>query len=333
MSENNRDWELDFEEFDWSVTDAGNSDDASLDKFFSTFDDVHASENLRASTLEAVFSEGDSQNSEHTVGSTGLADGKWGRTRRGNRHLAARPHRMRRVLAAVCVALVIAGAATWFVPLTSIAVEQDDLSVVFGVNVYGMTVSTTTQGDLSEQAVAQAGVTNKTYEDAISRVLDAYGKLTPNGVSSAASVSVHAPMGFGGDAIRRGAEHVAGEHAPSTSGGMENQGSATQGAESEPPQGQTQTPMQGQVTQQSQPTEGLPSSNEQLLNTQAPASDDGAPALPPSGQGEEPNGEGAMHGQADMVEWQDIPQQDLSLQGAPPGADMGSAGAAGAFDR
>ncbi len=333
MSENNRDWELDFEEFDWSVSDRVDSDDAALGELFSTFDDVRASESLRASTLKAVFAEEDLQKDEHGASSARRANGKRGRTRRGDRPIAARLRRIRRVLATVCVALMIAGAATWFVPLTSIAVEQDDLSVVFGVNVYGMTVSTTTQGDLSEQAVAQAGVTNKTYEDAISRVLDAYGKLTPNGVSSAANVSVRAPMGFGGDAIRRGAEHVADEHAPSTNKVPENQGSATQGSEPESPQGQTQTPMQGQVTQQSQPTEGLPSSNEQLLNTQAPASDDGAPALPPSGQGEEPNGEGAMHGQADMVEWQDIPQQDLSLQGAPPGADMGSAGAAGAFDR
>lgn len=333
MSDNNRDWELDFEEFDWNVPNVGDSDDVELDEFFSTLDDVHASESLRASTLEAVFAEEDSQNNELAASSARIANGRRGRTRRGHRTIAARPRRMRRVLATVCVALVIAGVATWFVPLTSIAVEQDDLSVVFGVNVYGMTVSTSTQGDLSERVVEQAGVTNRTYEDAISRVLDAYGKLSPNGVSSAASVSVHAPMGFGGDAIRRGAEHVAGEHAPSTSGATENQEPATHGSEPESPQVQTQAPMQSPVTQQSEPTDGFPSANEESIVGQAPSSDERTLASPPSEQGGEPNGEGAMRGQVDMGQMQDVPQQELSSQGAPSGADVGSTGHAGAFDR
>ncbi len=335
MSENNRDWELDFEEFDWNVSDSDDSDDAALDEFFSTLDDVHVSESLRASTLEAVLAERDEQNNKHAAGSSRLVNGQRGRTRRNSRPMAVRPRRMRRILAAVCVALVIAGAASWFVPLTSIAVEQDELSVVFGVNVYGMTVFTSTQGDLSEQAVAQAGVTNKTYEDAISCVLDAYGKLSPNGVSSAASVSVHAPMGFDGDAIRRGAEHVVGEHAPSTSGAIENQGAVTQGSEPESPQVQTQTPNQGQVSQQSQPTDGFPSANEQPIDGQAPSSGERTPASPPSEQGGESDDEGAIHGQVDMGQFQNAPQQDLSPQGAgaPPGADMGSANHTGAFDR
>ena len=213
MSE--RDWELDFEEFDWGVADdpdssgaAEDASDAELRELFSTFDDLHASEALRMTTLAAVLEsdnlDADEQGKEASTQPAHRSTRMRRRRREGSRH----PRRLRALVCAACVVALLVGMASWFVPLTTVAVAQDELSVSLGVNVYGVTVWAESEGALSNQVMAQAKVEQRVIGDALTRVFDAYDELHQAGASAEATVEVSSAVAFGGEGVRKEAEHV-----------------------------------------------------------------------------------------------------------------------------
>lgn len=238
------DWEQDFEDFDWSadaefqIEEVGAESETTVEdelgddelfELFSSFDDVRAGEDLRASTLEAIFAkddeaeakdmaegvakdvaEADVTRAESVAPQRELAQAK--RARRGRRPVAARPRRARMVAFAACVLIAILGAASWFVPFSQVALAQDDLRVVLGVNLYGVTVSVDAQGDLSEEVVAKADLGNEGVADALDRLLSAYDKVRPDAAGTTPSVDVSSTLGFGGDALRQQTQQAIQKH-------------------------------------------------------------------------------------------------------------------------
>ena len=241
-----RDWELDFEEFDWGAgaSDApdrydvaDDSGDAELRDLFSTFDGVHAGEDLRAATLAAIL-DGDGQGTEAGAQSA-HRNGRFGRRRRRD---VRRPRRLRVLVCAACVVALLVGMASWFVPLTTVAVAQDELSVSLGVNVYGVTVWAESEGTLSNQVMAQAKVEQRGIGDALTRVFDAYDELHEAGASAEATVEVSSAVAFGGEGVRKEAQHVmeGRSHAVQDSAPVASDSHAEEMPESEPVGEQTQ---------------------------------------------------------------------------------------------
>ncbi|MBR3318426.1 MAG: hypothetical protein IKG21_11465 [Atopobiaceae bacterium] len=265
MSE--RDWEREFEDFDWSTSEAEATNGAKLDatdaldadlldlfsndathpraavdefdadllELFSGFDSIHAEDDLQAATLGVIFAQVDDEEPATTeFGATGTtakalidapmsqaASTKRSRRARQNngdaraRHLA-RPRRRWVPAFVACLALVIVGIVSWFVPVTSVAVTQDDLSIVLGVNVYGVAVSTKGEGELDKRVIEKANAANARYEDALGKILDAYGAVqNDNGASLARiSVDVRSPIGIQTDGMLQAAQRVVQERMP-----------------------------------------------------------------------------------------------------------------------
>lgn len=308
MSE--RDWELSFEEFDWGVADKSDSSeaddgagDAELRELFSTFDDLHASEALRRTTLAAVLDsdnlDTDDQGKEDSVQPARRGTRMRRRRREGVHH----PRRLRALVCAACVVVLLVGMASWFVPLTTVAVAQDELSVSLGVNVYGVTVWAESEGALSNQVMAQAKVEQRGIGDALTRVFDAYDELHQAGASAEATVEVSSAVSFGGEGVRKEAQHV-----------VEGRSRATQHSGSASPDSRAdETPTMDSVGEQTNMDDVVPdamATGETDSHHQMPSGDADVSA-PMNGM---PPSEGMGTGDSGARE-----------QGAPDGQGMGGA--------
>ena len=257
MSEH--DWELDLEGFDWSVAtgsdDSGpaSADDAAFSEFFAQLDGVRASDEVRASALKAILADDDAPTSvvRPKAGGAGTSGRKRpAHLRRSRRSASPRPRRPRRVALAACLLLVltVVGVGSWFLPFSQVAVAQDDLSVEFGVNLYGVTVTATAEGEVSKKVVSQASVSNRRFEDALNQVLDTYDKLRAEGDAGASvgvvTVDVKTPGGIGGEGLRREVEGAVagrggkGHQALPQQEALPQQDSMTQRDEASPRQGE-----------------------------------------------------------------------------------------------
>ncbi|MBR3158750.1 MAG: hypothetical protein IKF14_06555 [Atopobiaceae bacterium] len=250
MSEH--DWELDLEDFDWREStgvdagEAASAEDAAFSQFFAQLDGVRASDAVRASTLEAILSDGDAP-----VRGASSAAGKEARKRKAPAHLrrsrrsdAPRPRRLRRAVLVACLLLVliVVGTGSWFLPFSQVAIAQDDLSVEFGINLYGVTVTTKAEGELSKKVLSKASVDNRRVEDALVQVLDAYDELRVESDAGtgggAMTVDVRTPGGIGDENLRRQAEGVVAGHGDKMHETLpQQQGSDVGAVEESAPQG------------------------------------------------------------------------------------------------
>ncbi len=335
------DWERDFEGFDWGVpSDSGTDsveaelDDEQMSELFSALDDVVATDDARTRVVAAMLGDDSATDvaagtpvRETTARDEGTLaqsarerrgrDSSWhkGARRRGRHLRVVWPHRKAWIALATCLVLLLAGVASWFVPLTSVAVAQDELSVELGVNVYGVTVSATAEGELSKKVVDSTRPANRKVGDALGELLDEYDRQHVQDKSSTQSseptVDVRAPMGFGGDVVRAEAERVVkgrvsverdqGQSVRNSGESSQEQGRPAQ-EEGQPTQDQAQRvqewgqPMQEQGSQDWRATdsgEGMPDGmpREQSYDGgQAPVQDGGSqpmafePESMPSGQ-------------------------------------------------
>ena len=234
-----RDWELEFEDFEWATAKngvaGGHDSDDEMASLFSSLDDVTASEDLRSLTLKVIERE------EETSLSSARPAAKGRRTQRR--------HRWRRVVVAAMCLCVVLGVASWFVPLTHVSIAQDDLSIDLGVNVYGMTVQVKTSGKHGDQVASMADVQNRAYEDALDKMLAAYEQLAQGSKDSSMVVDVSSPLGMRTDAMRQQAERIVESRRPSDAA-VSQEAPASQG------EGVAQNPDRAEPPAASQPNEG-----------------------------------------------------------------------------
>ena len=331
MSEDMRDWEAEFEEFDWG---SSNDQDSSVSQneepffeLFSSLDDVHATDALKQSAIKKAAGQ-----DARVVRHIRLPETTTMWHRRPSN--ARTPRRARWILPVACIAVILLGVVSWFVPVSSIQISQDDLSVALGVNVYGYTVSAQAKGTVGEQVIASSAIGNRGYGEAIEQLLADYEKMREGEPGGAVSVDVSSPGGIGSEALHRGAEQVIerfdgsgrqeGEQPP-TSGEEQTdfgtKGQATQGGapqQDELPQGGASPMMPNQPEQQgNEPGDaarqesggnGSGAPNQQPHNDQGPEQ-----AAPSEGNGGMPGAEGFDQGG----------MQGLGGQGEAPAMTMG----------
>lgn len=215
--------------------------DQELIEFFSAFDEIHASDELKDATLAKVFSmmdteeeQGDldapptftvieggrdasmtedspasSSNKELTT-ATDSAD-LYHPTLSVSTSNAAHKHRLRsklrmRIAAAVAAVAIIgtAGGVAYAVPSNHVQITEGDTTVEMGVNIFGVTVATTANTDEGKAVLDAVDVRDKGFEDAFGAIID---RLTSRGEGDG-SVHVHVEGGFGGDRLDRDAERI-----------------------------------------------------------------------------------------------------------------------------
>lgn len=154
--------------------------DRELAELFGAFDDVRASDELKASTLDAIFAEMEAQEAaEGTVDDDPVEAPSFGLVQGG-----ARPHegetdadaaskasaRMEvvrgrerrprglwlRVAAAALVITLTTGGVAYAIPASHVTVTRDDVHVDLAVNVFGRTVSVTSDDDELQAALDEA---------------------------------------------------------------------------------------------------------------------------------------------------------------------------------
>lgn len=184
--------------------------DDELVALFSSFDDVRASDELKAATLAMIFGETDNEvadqadvdqadaieadvdeadaedaESNNTAPAFellegGLADAAMhAEDVRAQadlaQHAQGRKHRTRgwwlRVAAAVLVVTLATGGVAYAVPATHVVVSQDNMTVDLGINVFGQTVSVTASDDELQAIVDREGVRGENFEAAFNHVL------------------------------------------------------------------------------------------------------------------------------------------------------------------
>lgn len=174
--------------------------DDELVALFSSFDDVRASDELKAATLAMIFGETDNEvadqadvdeadaedaESNNTAPAFELLEGGLADAAMHaedvraqadlTQHAQGRKHRTRgwwlRVAAAVLVVTLATGGVAYAVPATHVVVSQDNMTVDLGINVFGQTVSVTASDDELQAIVDREGVRGENFEAAFNHVL------------------------------------------------------------------------------------------------------------------------------------------------------------------
>lgn len=194
--------------------------------FSDAFDDVRASDELRTSTLAAIFAQlDDEQSVEQPVGqSTGqdepvltLVDGG------AVPKVRARARRPRtwwlRVAAVAVVATLATGGVAYATPTSRVVVSGSDASVELGVNVFGRAISVSSDDAGLQAVLEEAGIRGSAYEEALDHVLDACDERAQardeaaTGEEAPISVEVSGSFWGDGDSIAEGVGRVMEEHA------------------------------------------------------------------------------------------------------------------------
>lgn len=140
-----------------------------LARLFSSFDDVTASDELKAKTLGRIFGDQGEADQDTTNQEGDEAELL-------HLHAEKRPRHMRRrslwrVAAAIILALVIAGTTAYALPVSHVSVTQGDVTVELGVNVFGITVSATSDTDEGQALIDEADVRGKSFSEGINSVM------------------------------------------------------------------------------------------------------------------------------------------------------------------
>lgn len=198
--------------------------DRELAELFGAFDDVRASDELKASTLDAIFAEMEAQEAaEGTVDDDPVEAPSFGLVQGG-----ARPHegeadadaaskasaRMEvvrgrerrprglwlRVAAAALVITLTTGGVAYAIPASHVTVTRDDVHVDLAVNVFGRTVSVTSDDDELQAALDEALVRGEGYERALVRVLEVCDERADGGsAANTGAVTVEVSGAFVGE--------------------------------------------------------------------------------------------------------------------------------------
>lgn len=145
-----------------AIVDEPNEIDAEFENLFSAFDDVSASEFLKASTIAAIT---ESQQGEKP---RAVATGTVSKPSRKARFRAIRVAAI-----AACLVMALTGGAAYAIPASTVAVTQGDTTVSLGVNVFGVIVSATSDSVEGEKVVESSEPLFKPYEEGLVRMVDA----------------------------------------------------------------------------------------------------------------------------------------------------------------
>lgn len=287
-------------------------DDAEFAELFGAFDDVVASADLKQRTLAAVRGEEGVAALDATVVSPYVkvpdVDATAPFTKRGR---ATRPVRRRMnvgaIFAAVFAVLIVFGVASWFLPVSSVRIEQDEFVVDLGVNLYGVTVQATAEGDEGKAVLEAQPVTNLRRDEAERRLRSAFDKMRPESRNQETGSSST-------DATPTGTSDK----------GSWDAGSGTGTYTAERPSGTDTTPTQEQPQQQQ------PQQQQQQPQQQNPNQGGQAPRqqAQPEGAGGQA-GAGQPQGNQQPQENQQSQGQQPSTQGVNPGAQEPNQGNGG----
>lgn len=227
--------------------------DLELERLFKSMDEVRASDELKASTLAAIFEQLDEDPAEVPAdaeeheeaqtavrpaltlvaedGASDAGDAKVdepavlvatgeGEAEADAAKKTARPRRrgfgLKVAAAAVLVVAVgLGGVLSYAIPASHVTVSAGDTTFDLGVNVYGTTVSATANSDAGNAVISSAEVRNVGFEDALGRLIDAYDQQR-GGEQDEVQVSVNNPLG-GGERFASEAERVIEERRPAPS--------------------------------------------------------------------------------------------------------------------
>ena len=154
----------DFENAD--EIDVNLTDDDELANLFAAFDEVSASDELQANTLERIIGTKEEATAEEAPLKAVAGD----RSTRANRK--AKWRAIRGAALAACLALALTGGVAYATPASYYEVEQAGTTITLGVNCFGIAVSATSSDEAGKQVIEEANLQNLPYEEAISRAVE-----------------------------------------------------------------------------------------------------------------------------------------------------------------
>ena len=195
-------------------------DDLTFERLFASLDDVRASDDLKASTLDAIFAHADEpsvMDSEKAKERGFVLIEGIGRTDDA-RHDAAREDEttdpadiaattktrmngkkssfiLRVAAALIVLALVGGGTAACALPATHVYATAGETTFDLGVNMFGITVSAEADSDTGKEILEDVDVRYESFEEAFDQILEAYEQ---RGGEDAPTVSVESSVPFGG---------------------------------------------------------------------------------------------------------------------------------------
>lgn len=155
--------------------------DDELRSLFSQFDDVRASDELKAATLARIAVWGEEAEEEAGAAPSsepafaGEADPAPAFTAHaGGKNRRAKWRTMRVAALAACLALALTGGVAYAVPYSHVTVSAGESSVYLGVNVFGITVSAESSDDEGRSIIDGLDLHNRPYEDSLAAIVDSY---------------------------------------------------------------------------------------------------------------------------------------------------------------
>lgn len=148
---------------------ADGMDDMEFVKLFSSLDSVTASEDLKKSTLEAIFASADT--ATETTAQGAEPDAKVVKFPRNKRHHGNHgSHTLRIAGIAACFALLSTVGTAYNMPTSFAEVDDGETNLTLGINSLGMTVSAESDSDKGKKLIEDSDVVNKNYRDSVGAV-------------------------------------------------------------------------------------------------------------------------------------------------------------------
>ena len=167
------------------VDDMRDFDDLEFEGLFRAFDGVTASDALKSRTLAAIAAENATPAIERTqvrpvVSLPQTEDLRAEHMRRPVKR-AFRPLHIAVGSAMALLIVAIVGATCWFYPAATVRVEQDDMVVDLGVNVFGACISASAEGEQGEAVLMAEDIRNLSREEAESRLMRRFERMRKDG--------------------------------------------------------------------------------------------------------------------------------------------------------
>lgn len=198
-------------------------DDDEFAQLFASMDNITASDELKASTLDAIFSQMEAEettryeehlSAQETKGEqkqrpflslvtdatpqgdedTSVTAAAHATTTKAKHTKRDAKWKVRIAAALVAIALGVGSGIAYALPVSHVLVSVDDTTFDLGVNLFGTTVSATANNDAGKSAIASTEVHNVGYRDAMNRLLD---KFEQDHKDETGSVSVRVNDRFG----------------------------------------------------------------------------------------------------------------------------------------
>ena len=219
-------------------------DDLEFERLFASLDDVKASDELKASTLDAILAQADALSSESfasgvekaeergfvlieggaraadarsdaaqesaSAAAAATAGGKAAASAKARPATKRGAFRLRVAAALLVAALAAGGTAACALPATHVYATAGETTFDLGVNLFGVTVSAEADSEAGKEILEDANVRYERFEEAFDRILEAYeqrgGEEEPT-----VRVESSAPFG-GGERLDEEAQNVMGSH-------------------------------------------------------------------------------------------------------------------------